>query len=73
MRSRFSNRVLGALAWVDRWVSAAGQNCCAGRSQTAWRKTQRREADEAIINPARWTEGPDVVATDQRHERHTIL
>jgi len=23
------------LTWIDRWVTEAGQNCCAGRSQTA--------------------------------------
>jgi hypothetical protein len=31
--TRFSRQLLNGLRWADRWVSAAGENCCAGRAQ----------------------------------------
>jgi hypothetical protein len=37
--SGFPTRVIDALAWIDRWVSAAGSSCCVGRSQEAMRRT----------------------------------
>lgn len=35
LRTAFSQRLLGGLAWVDRRLSALGASCCVGRSQAA--------------------------------------
>jgi hypothetical protein len=33
------------VAWVDRWITAAGRSCCVGRAQAELRDTIDADAD----------------------------
>jgi hypothetical protein len=57
--TEFSRHLLNALRWADRWVSAAGENCCAGRAQN--RTAGRVLPDDAPTTNAYDTDD----ATDQ--------
>jgi hypothetical protein len=48
--TEFSRRLLNGLRWADRWVSAAGENCCAGRAQN--RRPGRASHDDAATTNA---------------------
>ena len=42
-RSVTARRVISALRWGDRWVSAAGRSCCVGRSQAEMQKSIEKQ------------------------------
>jgi hypothetical protein len=48
--TEFSRQLLKGLRWADRWVTAAGQNCCAGRAQN--RTAGRMSADDTPTTSA---------------------
>jgi hypothetical protein len=56
--TEFSRQLLKGLRWIDRWVTAAGQNCCAGRAQNRVSpadaaRTNAWETDDAADRTAR--------------------